>query len=54
LLSVNGLSECLTKGTLEGFGDFKIGGQIIRTVKYADDLVLLAKEEKVLQKMIIN
>jgi hypothetical protein len=28
----------------KGFGDFKIGGQIIHTVKYADDLVLLAKE----------
>jgi hypothetical protein len=37
---------------LEGFGDFKIGGQIIHTVKYAVDLVLLAKEEKVLQDMI--
>jgi len=35
-----------------GFEDFKIGGQIIHTVKYADDLVLLAKEEKVLQYMI--
>ena len=32
-------------------GDFKRGGQIIHTVKYADDLVLLAKEEKVLQDM---
>jgi hypothetical protein len=42
-------SECLTKVDLEGFGDFKIGEQIIHTVKYADDLVLLAKEEKVLQ-----
>ena len=40
------------KEALEGLGDFKIGGQIIRTVKYADDLVLLAKEEKVLQDMI--
>jgi hypothetical protein len=30
----------------------KIGGQIIHTVKYADNLVLLAKEEKVLQDMI--
>jgi hypothetical protein len=38
--------------SLEGFGDFNIGGQIIYTVKYADDLVLLAKEEKVLQDMI--
>jgi hypothetical protein len=45
-------SECLTKEALEGFGDFKIGGQIIYTVKYADDHVLLAKKEKVLQDMI--
>ena len=45
-------SECLTKEALEEFGDFKIGGQIIHTVKYADDLVLLAKEEMVLQDMI--
>jgi hypothetical protein len=34
------------------FGNFKIGGQIIHTVKYANDFVLLAKEEKVLQDMI--
>ena len=34
------------------YGDFKVGGQIIHTVKYADDLVLLAKEEKVLHDMI--
>ena len=26
-------SECLTNEALEGFGDFKIGGQIIHTVK---------------------
>jgi hypothetical protein len=45
-------SECLTEGALEGFGDRKIGGQIIITVKYADYLVLLAKEEMVLQDMI--
>ena len=31
---------------------FKIGGEIIHTVKYADDLELLAKEGKVLQDMI--
>jgi hypothetical protein len=41
-------SEYLTKEALEGFGDFKIGGQVIHTVKYADDLVLLAKEEMVI------
>jgi len=45
-------SVCCTKEALEGFGDFKIRGQIIPTVKYADDLVLLAKEEKVLHDMI--
>jgi hypothetical protein len=45
-------SECLTKEALEGFGDFKIGGQIIHTVKYVDGPVLLAKEENVLQDMI--
>ncbi|PNF39295.1 hypothetical protein B7P43_G16696, partial [Cryptotermes secundus] len=42
-------SECLTKEALDGLGDFKVGGQIIQTVKYADDLVLMAKEETVLQ-----
>jgi len=45
-------SECLTKEALEDYGDFKIRGHIIHTVKYADDLVLLAKEEEVLQDMI--
>jgi len=44
--------KCLTKEALEGFGDFKLGRQIIHTVKYADDLVLLAKEENVPHKMI--
>ena len=47
-------NECLTKEALGGFGDFKIGGQIIHTAKYADDLVLLAKEEKVPQDILIN
>ena len=37
---------------MDGSGDFNIGGQIIQTVKYEDDLVLKAKEEKVLQGMI--
>jgi len=45
-------SQCLTKEALEGFRDFKIGGQIIHNVKYADGHVLLAKEQKVLQDMI--
>jgi hypothetical protein len=48
----NVYSEYLTKAALEGIGGFKIRGQVIRTVKYADDLVLLAREETVLQGMI--
>jgi hypothetical protein len=47
----NVYSEYLTNETLEGFGDFKIG-QVICTVTYADDLVLLVKDETVLQGMI--
>jgi len=47
--SVQLYSECLTKEALDGLGDFNIRGQIIQTVKYADDLVLMAKEETVLQ-----
>ena len=45
-------SESLTNEALDGLGDFNIGGQIMQTVKYADDLVLMAKEETVLQGMI--
>jgi hypothetical protein len=52
LILFNLYSEYVTKESLEGFGDFKIGGQVIRTVKYADDLVLLAKEEMVLQGVV--
>jgi hypothetical protein len=38
-------SEYVTQEALEGLGVFRVSGQIIRTVRYADDLVLLAKEE---------
>jgi len=41
----------LTKEVLVWFCDFKIEGQLIHIVKYADDLVLLTKEEAVLQDM---
>jgi hypothetical protein len=43
--------EYLTKEALGGVGDFKTG-QVIHTMKYADELVLLAKEDVVLQGMI--
>jgi hypothetical protein len=51
-LLINLYSEYVTQESLEGLGDFKVGGQIISTVRYADDLVLLAKEETMLQSMI--
>jgi hypothetical protein len=44
-------SEYCTKDAFDGFRDFKIGGQVIHAVKYADDLVLLAREEMLLQGM---
>jgi hypothetical protein len=44
-------SKYLTGEAREQCGIFKIGGYIICTVKYADYLVLLAKEELVLQGM---
>ena len=50
--SVQLYNECLTEEALEELGDFKIGGQIIQTVNYADKLLRMAKEEKVLQGMI--
>ena len=52
LILFNFYSKYLIEKALEGFGDFKIGGQAISTVKYADDLVLLRKEEMMLHGMI--
>jgi len=40
-----------TKEAVEGFGDFKTG-QVICSAKYADDLLILAREETVLGGMI--
>jgi len=37
--------KCLTTENLEGLGDFKVGEKIILSLKYADDLVVLAKQE---------
>ena len=37
-------SEQLTMEALEGFEELKIGGQVICTVKCADDFLPLAKE----------
>ena len=38
--------------SFEGFRFFKMGGQVICTVKYTDDLMLLVKEGMVLQDMV--
>ena len=48
----NTYSVQLIQEALDGLGYFNIGGKIIQTVKYADDLLLVAKEEMVLQGMI--
>ena len=50
--SVQFYNECLIKRALNGLGVFNIGGQIIQTVKYTYDLVLMTKEGTVLQGMI--
>ena len=51
LILFNLYREYLAKEAVEGFRNFRIG-QVIRAVKYAADLVLLAKIETVLQGMI--
>ena len=50
LIRFNSYSENLTNEALEGFGNFKTG-QVIRTLRYSDYLVLLAKKETVLLGM---
>jgi hypothetical protein len=47
-ITLNLYCKYLTNKPLEGFGDCKIGQQVIRTMKCADDLTLLPKEETVL------
>jgi len=51
LILFNLYSRYVTKEALEECGNFKIG-QVIRTVKYADDLMILAKAEASPQGMI--
>ena len=45
-------SKYLTKEALKGYGGFRVDGQVTGTMKCAGDLVLVAKEEMVLQGMI--
>jgi len=48
-IQLNLYTEYLTREALKCFGDFKIGRQVILTVKCVEDLVLLPKEKAVLQ-----
>lgn len=41
-------SEYLSKDAHEGFGNFRVWGQVLRTLKHADDLVLMPKKEAML------
>jgi len=43
LILSNLYSKYFTKEALKGFGDFKIVEQVIHTVKYVEDLVLMTK-----------
>ena len=43
--------EYVTKGDLKGFVKFGSGGQLIGTVRYTDEFVVLGEEEAVLQGM---
>jgi hypothetical protein len=52
MLFVTNFVHLVQRDLRELFGDFKIGGRIIHTVKHADEPVLLAKEGKVLQDKI--
>jgi hypothetical protein len=45
-------SKYLNKEAFKQFGDFKIQGQVNHTKKQADSLVLLPKEDMVLQGML--
>jgi hypothetical protein len=45
-------SKYHTKEAVEEFGDFRMGGKLILTVKHVDNLMLLAKKESVLHGMI--
>ena len=44
-------NEYITNQVFEGLQDFKRGGEVILSVKYAAGFVLLAKKETVLQGM---
>jgi hypothetical protein len=50
-VSTQFIQQVPCQGRSEGFGDFKIGEQVIQSVKYAYGLVPPAKEEKWRQGM---
>ena len=44
-------NEYVTKGALNGFDSFDSRGQLIGTVRFTDEFVILGEEEAVLQGM---
>ena len=40
------------KEALAEFGDFKIGGRIIKKVRFVDDMAIIAKTQEELQDMV--
>jgi len=50
--SITLVQQTFGQGCSGRFGDFRIGGQVIRTVQNADDHVLLAKEATEIQDVI--
>ena len=46
--------ESLANEALENRGNLKVGGEVIKTIKYADDLAVMAHDESELQRMIDN
>ena len=44
--------EYLRKEALAEVGDFKIGGRVISTVRFADDVAIIAKTQEELQDMV--
>jgi len=50
----NILAEMVIRKTLDGFqGGLQIGGRIVTNLHYADDIILLATLERVLQELVL-
>jgi len=46
--------DCFTKEALKGFGGFKIGGQVIVTVKCADDVCYFLRKKRWYRALLLD